>query len=176
MYGVNNKGAMSLLLITLLCLASSSCKGQNVDNSTVKSLDLDAYLGTWYEIARFDHVFEKGLTHAMARYTLNEDGTIVVMNSGIKDGKDKASKGKAKVTDTPGLLRVSFFGPFYSDYRVMLLAEDYSYALVGSGSSKFLWILSRTPKMSGDVLDKILTEASNRGYDTDQLVWVDHSR
>lgn len=176
MYGVNNKGAMSLLLITLLCLASSSCKGQNVDNSTVKSLDLDAYLGTWYEIARFDHVFERGLTHAMARYTLNEDGTIVVMNSGIKDGKDKTSKGKAKVTDTPGLLRVSFFGPFYSDYRVMLLAEDYSYALVGSGSSKFLWILSRTPKMSGDVLDKILTEASNRGYDTDQLVWVDHSR
>lgn len=173
MYGINKKSAMSLLLITLLCLASSSCRGQTVDNSTVRSLDLDSYLGNWYEIARFDHVFERGLSHARASYSLNADGSIAVVNTGLRDGKSKTSKGKAKVTDTEGLLRVSFFGPFYSDYRVMMLADDYSYALVGSGSSKFLWILSRTPVVRGDILDKILTEASDRGYDTDKLIWVE---
>ena len=160
-----------------MSLFAFGCKAQKVDNSTVSSLDPERFLGKWYEIARYDHVFERGLEFASAEYTQMDDcSKLKVVNRGVKDGRLKTSTGKAKFTDTPGLLRVSFFGPFYSDYRVMLLAEDYSYALVGSGSSKFLWILSRTPKMSGDVLDKILTEASNRGYDTDQLVWVDHSR
>ena len=167
------KRVMSILLASLLCLVPSSCRGQKVDNSTVRSLDLDRYLGTWYEIARFDHSFERGLIRAMAIYSLNDDGTVAVTNSGIKRGKCKESKGKAKLTRTEGRLRVSFFGPFYSDYRVMMLSEDYDYALVGSASPDYLWILSRTPKVPDDILRQILTVASDRGYDTDKLIWVE---
>lgn len=166
---------MSILIASLLCLAPCSCRGQKVNNSTVGSLDLNRYLGDWYEIARFNHSFERGLTHAKANYSLNTDGTVTVTNSGIKNGKSKTSIGKAKTTDTAGLLRVSFFGPFYSDYRVMMLSEDYKYALVGSGSSNYLWILSRTPEVPDDILNNILDVASKLGYDTDKLIWVDQS-
>lgn len=169
------RNVMSIVLASLLCLAPCSCKAQKVDNSTVKALDLDRYLGAWYEIARFDHSFERGLTHARAFYLLNEDGTITVTNSGMKDGKPKTSVGKAKLTDTVGRLRVSFFGPFYSDYRVMMLSEDYSYALVGSKSADYLWILSRTPVVPEDVLSSIIDEATSRGYDTGKLIWVNQS-
>ena len=163
---------MSILLASFLCLVPCSCKGQKVDNSTVKTLEIERYLGNWYEIARFDHSFERGLTHAKARYSLNDDGSITVTNSGIKNGKGKTSVGKAKVTDTVGLLRVSFFGPFYSDYRVMMLSKDYKYALIGSGNAKYLWILSRTPQIPREVLGQILAVATERGYDTDKLIWV----
>lgn len=166
---------MSIMIASILCLAPCTCKGQKFDNSTIKSFDLERYLGSWYEIARFDHSFERGLTHAKAFYSLNGNGTISVTNSGLKNGKFKISKGKAKTTDTIGLIRVSFFGPFYSDYRVMMLSDDYNYALVGSGSQKYLWILSRTPKIPDDVLKQILTVASDRGYDTGKLIWVDQS-
>lgn len=165
----------NMLVVFFLGLFSCSCNGHEVDNSTVSSLDLNRYLGTWYEIARFDHSFEKGLDYTKAHYSLNPDGTIAVANSGIKNDKYRISKGKAKLTDTVGLLRVSFFGPFYSDYRVMMLSEDYKYALVGSGSPKYLWILSRTPDVPKDMLEKILTEADERGYDTSQLIWVEQS-
>lgn len=169
-------GAMCLTLVSLLCLASCSCCGKKVDNSTVATLDLSRYLGAWYEIARFDHSFERGLTHAKAMYALNEDGTVSVANSGSRDGKYKISEGKAKLTETSGLLRVSFFGPFYSDYRVMMLNDDYSYALVGSGGPGYLWILSRTPQLPEETLNLILMEARRRGYDTDKLIFVDQSR
>lgn len=167
------KNIMSILIASLLCLAPLSCNGKKIDNSTVKSLDLDRYLGTWYEIARFDHSFERGLTHAQANYALKADGNISVTNSGIKNGSGKVAVGKAKTTDTTGRLRVSFFGPFYSDYRVMMLSEDYNYALVGSCSPKFLWILSRTPQVPDDVLQQILAVAKDRGYDTEKLIWVE---
>ena len=164
-----------MMTAALLCLASCSCGRQKVDNSTVASLDLKRYLGTWHEIARFDHSFERGLTHAKAQYSLNADGTVTVKNGGIKKGESKVSVGKAKTTDTPGLLRVSFFGPFYSDYRVMKLSDDYSCALVGSGSSKYLWILSRTRRVPDDILGSMLDEAARRGYDTSKLIWVDQT-
>lgn len=169
------KKVMSILLASLLSLVPLACRGQKVDNSTVKAIDLDRYLGSWYEIARYDHSFERGLSHAKAAYTQNPDGTIRVRNSGIKDGKPRTSIGKAKLTDTAGLLRVSFFGPFYSDYRVMMLSEDYNYALIGSGSSKYLWILSRTPVIPAEIQMQILDVASRRGYDTSKLIWVDQS-
>lgn len=170
------KTVMSILLGSILCLAPCSCNGQKIDNSTVKELELEKYLGAWYEIARFNHVFERGLTHAKAYYTPKENGTISVTNGGIKNGKHKIAEGKAKLTDTVGRLRVSFFGPFYSDYRVMMLSEDYSYALVGSKSPKYLWLLSRTPKLPDDVLKQILSEATVRGYDTSKLIWVEQSK
>ena len=165
-------GILGLMVVSLLGLASCDCNGQKIDNTTVDALELDKYLGDWYEIARYDHSFERGLSHAKANYSLNGNGTVTVTNSGLKDGKAKTSVGKAKLTDTVGLLRVSFFGPFYSDYRVMMLSEDYNYALVGSGSSKYLWILSRFPEVPKDILNQILAEAVRRGYSTDKLIWV----
>ncbi len=159
-----------LLFPMTACTAS-----RTVNTMPVTSLDLQQYLGKWYEIARIDHYFEKGMTNTIAEYTLNNDGTVKVTNSGWKNGKLKSSIGKAKLTDTPALLRVSFFGPFYSDYRVLMVSDYYSLALVGSGDEDYLWILSRTPLISEDEKAALLQEARRRGYDTERLVWVDQS-
>ena len=156
-----------------VAVALAGCvSGPKVDNAPVAALDLSCYLGEWYEIARFDHSFERGVERAKAKYSLKDDGTIEVVNSGIKDGKPKTAIGKGKTTDTPGLLRVSFFGPFYADYRVMLIDKDYTYALVGSGSADYLWILSRTPVLDYDARAVILDEILRRGYDAKKLIWV----
>jgi len=148
---------------------------QNADNTPVATFNLNRYLGNWYEIARMDHSFERGISHAQANYTLQGDGSILVVNSGIKKGKVKVSQGKAKTTGKVGLLRVSFFGPFYSDYRVLMVDPDYQYALVGSRKDKYLWIMSRTPVLSDSVVCDILREAGGRGYRTDGLIWVEHA-
>jgi len=161
-----------IMIVALVAVVAGCVSGPKVDNAPVAALDLNRYLGEWYEIARFDHSFERGIERAKANYTLNEDGTIKVVNSGIKDGKPKTAIGKGKRTDTPALLRVSFFGPFYADYRVMMIDADYTYALVGSGGADYLWILSRTPKLADDAKSELLAEAKRRGYDTDKLIWV----
>ena len=140
---------------------------KDFDNSTVSSFDLSRYLGTWYEIARFDHSFERGMDNAMAEYILQDDGTVFVMNTAWKNGKFKVAQGKAKYPDPagkPGGLKVSFFLFFYSDYNVMMVDENY------------LWILSRTPVPDSDLLKMVLDEARSRGYDTSKLIWVDQSR
>ena len=160
------------LIYTMLVCVLTGCSQLTVDNTPIAEIDLNRYLGDWYEVARFDHRFERGMEQTKANYTMREDGRIVVLNSGIKDGKPKTAEGKAKLTDTPALLRVSFFGPFYGDYRVMLLAEDYRYALVGSGSDNYLWILSRTPRLSDIDKARILDEARRRRYDVGKLIWV----
>ena len=153
-------------------LLAGCASGPKVDNAPVAELDLERYLGEWYEIARFDHSFERGIEQAKAVYTQNEDGTIKVENSGIKNGKPKTAIGKGKRTDTPALLRVSFFGPFYADYRVMMIDEGYTYALVGSGGANYLWILSRTSVLPDPEKGELVAEAKRRGYDTDKLIWV----
>lgn len=164
-----------MLMICGVFAPLCACSNTQIDNSTVKKLDLNKYLGTWYELARFDHSFERGLTACTANYSIREDGKIRVLNSGLKEGKTKVSEGKAKPTDTRGLLRVSFFGPFYSDYRVLMISEDYSYALVGSATDKYLWILSRTPELPDYDKQLLLQEAVRRGYDISKLIWVDQS-
>lgn len=149
------------------------------DNSTVREFDLSRYLGEWYEIARYDHSFERGMDNTMAQYILQEDGKVVVLNSGWKNGDYKIAEGKAKYPDPenkPGALKVSFFLFFYSDYNVMMVDEYYQISLVGSKSDKYLWILSRTPVPDQDLLESVLIEAERRGYDTSQLIWVDQSR
>ena len=155
-----------ILGVMASAMALSGCvSGPKVDNAPVAALDLNRYLGEWY--------FERGVEQAKANYTQNADGTIKVVNSGIKDGKPKTAVGKGKTTDTPGLLRVSFFGPFYADYRVMLIDKDYTRALVGSGSADYLWILSRTPGLPETAKSELLAEAQRRGYDMDKLIWVE---
>lgn len=145
---------------------------------TVDQLDLKRYMGKWYEIARFNHRFERGLVGVTANYTLQPDGTVRVVNAGhVKDldGRLKKTKGRAKLPNPhqPGKLKVSFFLWFYSDYYVFNLDEEnYSYALIGSSSDNYLWILSRTPQLSEDILEKLLTDAKNRGYDINKLLWI----
>ena len=143
------------------------------DVTTVSNLVLDKYLGRWYEIARIDNRFERGISNAFAEYSLNPNGTIKVVNSGvdIKTGRMKSAVGKAKTTSVPGLLRVSFFWIFYSDYRVLAVDENYNWALVGGSSSKYLWILSRTSKLSEEDMALVISEASRRGYDTNRLIY-----
>ena len=163
------------LLAFVVSLFGACDAADKLDNSTVKSVDLNRYLGSWFEIAKYDHYFERDLDYAMARYTLRDDGKIDVLNTGIKDGRAKDAKGIAKTTDVPGLLRVSFFGPFFSDYRIMMLDEDYQYVLVGGSTDKYLWILSRTPVLDDATKSLLLAEADRRGYDTSKLIWVKHS-
>lgn len=164
----------TLFLVSLFSLLTG-CSKLTVDNSVVKDFDTERFLGNWYEIARFDHRFERGMEQTKAAYTLQKDGTIKVLNTGMKNGKPKQSEGRAKLTDTPALLRVSFFGPFYSDYRIMLLDKNYQYALIGGGSDNYLWILSRSSLLSDDVKTTILDEAKRRGYDISKLIWVNHN-
>ena len=140
--------------------------------------DLNRYLGKWYEVARYDHAFERGLVGTTAEYSLLDDGKIKVLNSGYintLDGTYQQSVGKAKPNRNgkSGQLRVSFFGPFYSDYYILDLAPDYSYSVVGSSSPKYLWILSRTPHLNPKVQSEILTNLQQRGYDTQKLIWVE---
>ena len=161
-----------MILVSSLALAAGCASTLKVDNAPVAALDLSRYLGEWYEIARFDHSFERDVEQAKANYSLKDDGTIEVVNSGIKNGKPKTAVGKGKTTDTPGLLRVSFFGPFYADYRVMLIDKDYTRALVGSGSADYLWLLSRSPELSETAKSELLAEARRRGYDAGELIWV----
>ena len=166
-------------LTLLACSLQMVSCSKDFDNSTVDEFDLSRYLGLWYEIARYDHSFERGLDNTMAQYILQDDGTVVVLNTGWKNGKFKLAEGKAKYKDPagdPGHLRVSFFLFFYSDYNVMMVDENYQISLVGSKAEKYLWILSRTPVPDPDLLRMVLDEARQRGYDTSQLIWVDQSR
>lgn len=159
-------------------LPLSSCS-KDFDNSTVTQFDLSRYLGVWYEVARYNHSFEKGMDNTMAEYILQDDGKVFVLNTGWKNGKFEVAEGKAKYKDpegNPGALKVSFFLFFYSEYNVMMVDENYQISLVGSKSDNYLWILSRTPVPDPDLLHMVLAEAEARGYDTSKLIWVDQSR
>lgn len=150
---------------------------KKIDNSTVRNVDLKRYMGKWYEIARFNHRFERGLEGVTAEYSFREDGKIRVKNCGHKhtvDGEATCIVGKAKLPKDqhPGRLKVAFFLWFYTDYDILELDPGYQWALVGSSTDKYLWILSRTPQLSGETLTRILHKAQNRGYDTQKLIFV----
>lgn len=150
-----------------------------IDKSTINNLNLKHYLGKWYEIARYNHRFERGLQAVTAEYSLRPDGKIKVLNCGHKDkanGPEKCSVGKARLPKDghPGQLKVAFFLWFYSDYNIMELDKDYEWALVGSSTDKYLWILSRTPQLPTETLNYILGKARQRGYDTSKLIFVQH--
>ena len=172
-YFIVSRFAFALLISSMVGLTGCRSTRQSVDLTPVTNVDLPRYLGQWYEIARFDHWFERGMSHTKANYAMREDGHIQVVNSGLKDGKIKTSTGKAKRTDQQGLLRVSFFWPFFGDYRILWLDDDYQHALVGGGDPSYLWILSRTSTIDLSIKNSILAEARRRGYDTDKLIWVE---
>jgi apolipoprotein D and lipocalin family protein len=174
---------MKYLSITIGALMMVlSCSNRNlmksIDNSTVATLEIEKYLGKWYEIARFPHSFEKGLAGVTATYSLRKDGKIRVVNQGYRgglDGKRSTAEGKAKIPDPgqPARLKVSFFLFFYADYFVLELDEQYRWAMIGSSSPNYFWILSRTPQMDEQVYSKLLEKARERGYNLDPLIRVE---
>lgn len=171
-----------LIVLTLIIIGNSfgSCQAHKtlVDNTVVEKLDIQKYLGTWYEIARYDHSFERGLVGVTARYSMRDDGKIKVINSGYKNslyGEFSQAVGKAKIPDSinePAKLKVSFFLFFYGDYFVMELDKDYQWALIGSSSAKYLWILSRKPQMEIELYNRLLGKLEKRGYDISKLIKV----
>ena len=144
----------------------------------IASFDAQKYMGVWYEVARFQHSFEKDVQKASATYTLRPDGTVDVVNAGVRIS-DPAKRSEARAVahivegDRLGYLRVSFFRPFYGDYRIIALDEkNYQYALVTSSSKDYLWILSRTKKMDPAVYNRLVEIAKNAGLDTSKLFAV----
>jgi len=142
---------------------------------TVAHVDLSRYVGTWYEIANFPQSFQRGCTATTATYTLRNDGDIDVQNrcrKGSLDGKEKTALGRARVVDlaTNAKLQVSFFRPFWGDYWIIDLAEDYSYAVVGHPGRDYLWILARTPTMADAPYQSIVARLQAQGYETSRLV------
>lgn len=172
---MTQRAILFLVVSVFISCGQTTQKNSGMDVSTLKELDLDRYLGTWYEIARFDHRFERNLEGVTATYSMRDDGKIKVVNQGYKgslDGELDTAVGKAKFTSDPGKLKVSFFWFFYGDYFVLELDPDYRWVLIGSSSPNYLWILSRTPQLDEATKQHILDKAASRGYDTSKLIWV----
>lgn len=171
-------GFYVIVLLVIALFTASSLKAlvhRRIERKTVSELDLERYMGTWYEIARLENRFERGMTAVTAQYRLLEDGTVEVINSGTcpKTGERKVALGRARKGRCPGQLKVSFLGFFGAPYNVLDLGDNYEWALVGSSSYRYLWILSRTPKLDAVVVEQIKLRAREYGYDTEKLVMVD---
>jgi len=146
----------------------------------VRGWDIQRYMGRWYEVARIDHSFEKGLERTQAEYTQLPDGTVHVLNRGYdaRHRRWKSSEGKARTVHGPDVaaLKVSFFGPFYGGYHVAALNPDYRWALVLGPDTQYCWILAREPKLPPQTLQSIVAKAAELGVDTGALIWVSHER
>ena len=160
--------ALAMLIFALTAYAESR---KQLNTTTVTNLDLQKFMGRWYEIARLDNRFERGMTDVVAEYTLLDDGTIRIVNSGMRDGKYHQTVGRGKLSSVVGRLRVSFFMFFYSDYNILEIAQDGQWVLVGGNSPKYLWILSREKQLPADVINHIIGLARGRGYDTNALIF-----
>ncbi len=159
------------LMLAVIFIMPLMAFAQNPNFVPVTHFDANKYLGTWYEIARFPHHFEKNMSHVTATYTLREDGKIDVLNRGIEKGKEKIARGKAKFAQDKSIahLKVTFFWPFSADYKVVVLDENYTHALVVSSSFDYLWILSRTKTMDDSTFTYLRNTAANLGFDVSRL-------
>jgi apolipoprotein D and lipocalin family protein len=170
-----------LAAVALAALGLAGCTGVPDGLEPVGGFEIDRYLGTWYEIARLDHRFERGLEDISATYTMREDGGIAVRNRGYdpEAGEWREAIGRAYPIGDPSVasLRVSFFGPFYGGYHVIALdRERYSEAIVTGPDRGYLWILARRPTLPVDRRDALVATAREAGFDVDALIWVDHAR
>lgn len=138
----------------------------------VPHVELEKYLGKWYEIAHLPAKFQEGCNETTATYTLSKDGSISVLNQATKNGKMKQAKGKAKVVDknSNAKLKVTFFWPFYGDYWIIKLGNDYDYSVVGTPNRKYLWILSRTPQMDDNLYSQIIEYVKSKDFDVNKLI------
>lgn len=175
------KHLLQKIVLIVLCFSLFACSDEHDNIKVVDNIDANQYLGTWYEIARLDHSFERGLQNVTANYTQNNDGTIKVINRGFNHKKQawEEAEGKAYFVDTAnkdgtytGKLKVSFFGPFYGGYNIIELDKPYyNYAMVTSGKN-YLWILSRTPQLAYPIKQHLIARAKELGFATDELIYV----
>lgn len=169
---------MRKTLIALL-LSLTGCVGIPEYVKPVDDFRLEKYLGKWYEIARLDHSFERGLSRVTAEYSLRDDGGVRVVNRGYSEKEKtwKEAEGKAYFVQRPdqGYFKVSFFGPFYGSYIVFELdQENYQYSLVSGQNKSFLWILSRAKDITDDIRMRLIQKAEGLGFDTSKLIFVAH--
>jgi apolipoprotein D and lipocalin family protein len=138
----------------------------------VPHVELEKYLGKWYEIAHLPAKFQEGCDETTATYTLSKDGSISVLNQSKKNGKMKQAKGKAKVVDknSNAKLKVTFFWPFYGDYWIIKLGNNYEYSVVGTPNRKYLWILSRTRQMDDKLYSQLIEYVKSKGFDVNKLI------
>ena len=168
---------MKKAFLALTTLLLTGCLGMPDGVMPVKDFELNRYLGKWYEIARLDHSFERGLENVTAEYAMRKDGGVSVLNRGYSpdNKKWKEASGKAYFVDKPsvGYLKVSFFGPFYGSYLVFELdKKDYQYAFVSGPDTSYLWLLARTPTVPREVMDKFKQKSEELGFDTGKLIYV----
>jgi apolipoprotein D and lipocalin family protein len=174
--GITTKAMFSILA----CFILSGCLGMPPSVSPVNDFELDRYLGQWYEVARLDHSFEKGLKNVTAEYSMREDGGVNVVNRGFSTEDKKWSKASGKAyfvnSSEEGYLKVSFFGPFYGSYVIFELdKEHYQHAFVSGPDLTYLWLLSRTPSVSAELKLNFIKKAKDLGFDTNNLIMVNHN-
>jgi len=163
------------LLIFLSLFFLVACATKDPQLNTVKKIDIKKYLGTWYEIARYEHFFEKDCKNVTATYSLKENNEIKVINkcTNINTNKIKEAIGSAYSTnETNSKLKVSFFWPFYGDYWILDIDENYTYAIIGEPSRKYFWILSREKELDSNLKKEILNKLPSYGYDSKSLIWT----
>jgi apolipoprotein D and lipocalin family protein len=162
----------------IACCLLSGCLGVPDGIEPIDDFELNRYLGKWYEVARLDHSFERGLEAVTADYSLREDGGIRVINSGrnTETQLNQEAEGRAYFVEEPniGHLKVSFFGPFFGSYVIFELDEDYQTAFIAGNTTNYLWLLARTPKVSQELIDEFIASADQLGFDTRQLIFVNH--
>ncbi|MEQ1528477.1 MAG: lipocalin family protein [Methylococcales bacterium] len=168
-------------LSAILALLLTGCTGIPEGVSPVTDFQINRYLGTWYEIARLDHPFERGLNNISATYSLRDDGGIDVLNKGwsMADQNWSSAEGIGYFVEQPsvGMLKVSFFGPFYASYNIIELDKpDYRYAVVTGPDKSYLWILARDKQLPNKTLQTLITQAQQKGYATEKLIFVSHDR
>ena len=168
---------MKKLLGLLMPFLFGGCLDVPEGITPIENFELEKYLGKWYEIARLDHSFERGLQQVTAEYAMRQDGGVSVTNRGYstKQSEWKDAQGKAFFVDQPetGHLKVSFFGPFYGSYVIFELGDNYEYAFVSGSNTKYLWFLSKTPTVSQELKDHFLEKVNTLGFDKESLIFAD---
>jgi apolipoprotein D and lipocalin family protein len=170
-----------IVLALLLSVALGGCLGIPDNVKPVQNFELARYLGTWYEVARMDHSFERGLSNVSAQYSQREGGGVTVINRGYKESEERWDEASGKAffigDSSVGQLKVSFFGPFFGAYNIVALDQkEYQWSLVVGANTDYLWILSRTPTLDQTTLDQILSSARSFGFNTDELIFVEHDK
>ncbi len=169
------KNLFKTSVLICMVLLFTACSSKNPPLQTVQKVDINRYLGTWYEIARYEHFFEKDCKNVSANYSMLDEQTIKVVNrcTNMLTNEKKEAIGRAYATDdTNSKLKVSFFRPFYGDYWVMILDENYDYVVVGTPSREYLWILCRKPILDEKIKNEILQKLPTLGFDASKLIWT----
>lgn len=166
-----------IIMLTLF-FTLTACLGMPDNITPVKNFEINSYLGKWYEIARLDHSFERGINQVTAEYTLKQNGSIGVLNRGFStiNKQWKQANGKAYFVDksSEGYLKVSFWGPFYGSYVIFELDKNGQYAFITGPNKKYLWLLARTPKVAPEIIEKFMLLAKEKEFAIDEIIFVEH--